>query len=74
MLSLSLHRKIKPCWQNEIHCKRSNLEAYKSFLSEIGYLVPEGEEFAIFTENVDPEISTIADPQFVVPLTNTRLP
>ena len=72
MLSLSLHRKIKACWQNEIHCKRSNLEAYKSFLSEIGYLVPEGEEFAISTENIDPEISTIAGPQLVVPLTNAR--
>ena len=48
------------------------MEAYNSFLSEIGYLVPEGEEFAISTENVDLVISTIAGPQFVVPLTNAR--
>jgi malate synthase len=59
-------------WHRDHKGGGSNLEAYKSFLSEIGYLVPEGEEFAISTENVDPEISTIAGPQLVVPLTNAR--
>ena len=46
--------------------------AYKSYLKEIGYLVDEGENFLIETENVDPEISSVAGPQLVVPSTNAR--
>ncbi|MEZ5750950.1 MAG: malate synthase G [Paracoccaceae bacterium] len=46
--------------------------AYLSFLREIGYLLPEGPDFQIETENVDPEIATIAGPQLVVPITNAR--
>lgn len=49
-----------------------NLESYKSFLKEIGYLIEEGEDFQISTQNVDPEISTIAGPQLVVPVMNAR--
>ena len=47
-------------------------EAYKSYLKEIGYLLDEGESFLIETENVDPEISSVAGPQLVVPSTNAR--
>ena len=46
--------------------------AYRNFLTEIGYLVPEGDDFSIETENVDAEISSIPGPQLVVPVTNSR--
>ena len=46
--------------------------AYKSFLEEIGYLVKESGDFSIETENVDPEIASIAGPQLVVPVMNAR--
>ena len=49
-----------------------NMPAYKQFLYEIGYLVPEGENFTINTSNVDPEIATVAGPQLVVPVSNAR--
>ena len=37
--------------------------AYKAFLTEIGYLLPEGEDFEIDTANVDPEIAQVPGPQ-----------
>ena len=49
-----------------------NLSEYKKFLTEIGYLREEGDDFEIETSNVDHEISTIAGPQLVVPVDNAR--
>jgi len=46
--------------------------SYMSFLRDIGYVVPEGDDFSIQTANVDPEIASIAGPQLVVPITNAR--
>ncbi|MDQ0422079.1 malate synthase [Peteryoungia aggregata LMG 23059] len=50
----------------------SDMTAYETFLREIGYLLPEGPDFKIATADVDPEISTIAGPQLVVPVMNAR--
>jgi malate synthase len=47
-------------------------EAYKAFLEDIGYLVPEGDPFTIDTMNVDAEIAHVPGPQLVVPVTNAR--
>ncbi|MED1472716.1 malate synthase G [Bacillus salipaludis] len=49
-----------------------DFEAYKSFLTEIGYLEPKVEGFEITTENVDDEITVQAGPQLVVPVNNAR--
>ncbi|MDI7862996.1 malate synthase G [Rhizobiaceae bacterium n13] len=50
----------------------SDMSGYQNFLHDIGYLLPEGEDFNISTANVDAEIATIAGPQLVVPVMNAR--
>ena len=59
-------------WHREKKGKPFETEAYRKFLEEIDYLVPEKEDFIITTGNVDPEIATIAGPQLVVPVDNAR--
>lgn len=59
-------------WHVANRGKPHDAEAYKNFLVEIGYLVPEGPDFSIETDRVDAEIATIAGPQLVVPIKNAR--
>ena len=49
-----------------------NHQEYKNFLKEIGYLKEEGNDFKIDTKKLDSEISSIAGPQLVVPIMNSR--
>ncbi len=66
-----LQRRID-AWYRENHDEPIDLDEYKNVLREIGYLVPEGDDFSARTANVDLEISTVAGPQLVVPVTNAR--
>jgi len=59
-------------WHLNDSNKPFNQEAYNQFLKDIGYWLEEGENFQINTSEVDPEISTIAGAQLVVPVTNAR--
>ncbi len=59
-------------WHMERRGHPHDAEAYKAFLQEIGYLLPEGDDFHVTTEHVDPEVATIAGPQLVVPVMNPR--
>ena len=59
-------------WHQERCDQPIDLDEYRAFLTEIGYLVPEGPDFQVSTENVDPEIACVAGPQLVVPVSNAR--
>ena len=59
-------------WHGPRRGEDFSLDEYKAFLHEIGYLVPEGDEFQIDTADVDPEIATQAGPQLVAPVINAR--
>lgn len=59
-------------WHEARKGRPLDLDAYKKFLGEIGYLVPEGDPFSVTTSNIDPEVSQIAGPQLVVPVMNAR--
>ena len=49
-----------------------NPDEYKQVLIEIGYLLPEPEDFTITTSGVDAEITSTCGPQLVVPILNAR--
>tara|TARA_B100001057_G_scaffold414341_1_gene431403 strand:- start:3010 stop:5169 length:2160 start_codon:yes stop_codon:yes gene_type:complete len=66
-----LQKKIDK-WHIKNKGNEIQIDEYKKFLSEIGYLKEEGKDFKIETKNVDEEISEIAGPQLVVPIMNAR--
>ena len=59
-------------WHLERKERDIDIDEYKDFLEEIGYLHPRSKDFQISTWNVDPEIRKIAGPQLVVPVMNAR--
>ncbi|OOY18838.1 malate synthase G [Thioclava sp. DLFJ5-1] len=59
-------------WHAHHRAEGFDFEDYKSFLKEIGYLLPEGDDFKIETPETDPEFATVCGPQLVVPITNAR--
>ncbi len=59
-------------WHLDHPLDKFNFHDYKDFLKAIGYLVDEGPDFVVNTNNVDPEIALIAGPQLVVPVMNAR--
>lgn len=59
-------------WHRDGRGKPHDPAAYRAFLEEIGYLLPEGPDFTVETTGTDPEIAAISGPQLVVPVTNAR--
>ena len=59
-------------WHKQRVIAPVDVDAYRDFLTEIGYLQPEPEDFTITTSGVDDEIKTMAGPQLVVPVLNAR--
>ena len=66
-----LQKKINK-WHVKNKGKPTQINDYKKFLKDIGYLKDEGPSFKIETKNVDDEITSIAGPQLVVPVMNAR--
>jgi malate synthase len=59
-------------WHGARRGQPVDVAAHQAHLSSIGYLVAEGPDFRVGTQNVDAEISRLAGPQLVVPLSNAR--
>jgi malate synthase len=59
-------------WHRQRVIAPLDVDAYRQFLTEIGYLQPEPDDFTITTSGVDDEIRTTAGPQLVVPVLNAR--
>ena len=59
-------------WHRQRVIEPFDVDAYRQFITDIGYLLPEPEDFTITTSGVDDEITTTAGPQLVVPVLNAR--
>jgi len=72
---LAVRDEIQACidsWHKERPGQPIDRGAYRDFLHEIGYLVPEPPPFTIKPRNVDKEVARLAGPQLVVPVLNAR--
>ena len=67
----SLQKKLDD-WHIKNKGKKIEINQYKKFLKELGYLKDEGPDFKIETKNIDDEIALTAGPQLVVPIMNAR--
>ena len=67
----TLQEKIS-AWHHKNRGNPHDAEAYRAFLTDIGYIVPQPADFTIETSGVDTEIAGVAGPQLVVPITNAR--
>ena len=70
-----MEKRVSLQQQIDLYCsprQSINIQEYKTFLTEIGYLQAQPDDFHINTSNVDPEIATMAGPQLVVPINNAR--
>ncbi|MGZ4247051.1 MAG: malate synthase G [Solirubrobacteraceae bacterium] len=59
-------------WHRDRAGEPHDMNGYRAFLESIGYIVAAGDDFSVGTDRVDPEISQIAGPQLVVPVSNAR--
>ena len=59
-------------WHIERRDQAHDEDSYKSFLTDIGYILPRPNTVSVNTNNVDPEIAAVAAPQLVVPIDNAR--
>lgn len=59
-------------WHRDNPGPISDMEAYKSFLRSVGYLVDAPSSATVNTSNVDTEITEQGGPQLVVPVMNAR--
>lgn len=66
-----LQKKIDQ-WNTDHKGQDVDVQEYKKFLQDIGYIAPEPGDFTITTDKVDDEIATTAGPQLVVPVSNAR--
>ena len=66
------HEKSLDDWYRDLQGGEIDPTAYRDFLRSSGYLAHEGDDFSVTTTNADPEISSVAGPQLVVPVDNAR--